>query len=501
MSRVVGVDFRSHHVRVAALKVGYRALELEALSEESLSGHESEADALRACLAQLPPGSIDTLVATVDGRRCFSHRVCLPASAKKRLDELLPFELEALLPVDIDELAIDYALIPEAYSMGEPGELELLTVAARNEHVQNCIDLVVKGAGRQPERIGCSTTELGHLAAHVPSMSAMGITAFVDLGFHQSDICIVNSGNVLSARSISIGVDGFPDSAPACIARLRQSFSAFYTATGRAVGRVVILGEGAQMSGLSAFFSQELGIETALLPELDIEGIVPSDADRTALFGRALSAAFHGVRGKGLDLRKGELVFERGYEHVKERAPLFFGLLAAVLLSFLFATWAEGRALDREREALLVSLEEITQATFGVGVVDPDEAEAELAKARKAKPEDPMPYLDGFGVAVALAETLPEKLKHDVEELDFAKGKIKLRGIVDSAEDAESVTKSFGEHRCIGDAKVTKITQVVNSDRERYALEANAHCPEDGIEKSKVTKPVKKAAAKQEDEE
>jgi hypothetical protein len=48
---------------------------------------------------------------------------------------------------------------------------------------------------------------------------------------------------------------------------------------------------------------------------------------------------------------------------------------------------------------------------------------------------------------------------------------------------------------------VTKITQVVNSDRERYALEANAHCPEDGIEKSKLAKSVKKTVAKQEDEE
>jgi len=124
-----------------------------------------------------------------------------------------------------------------------------------------------------------------------------------------------------------------------------------------------------------------------------------------------------------------------------------------------------------------------------------------LAKARKAKPEDPMPYLDGFGVAVALAETLPEKLKHDVEELDFAKGKIKLRGVVDSAEDAEKVSNTFGAHRCIGEAKVTKITQVVNSDRERYALEATAHCPEDGIEKSKNGKTVKKAASKSEEDE
>lgn len=491
MSRVLGVDIRSTHVRVAALSVGYRALELGGFSEELLSDHESAAEALRACIAQLPPGPIDTLVTTVDGRLCFSHRVKLPESARKRLGELLPFELEALLPVDLDELAVDHVILPPGLAGSSTGELDVLAVAARYGQVQEQIDLIRKGADRQPERIGCSTTELGHLASHVPSLAGLGPVAFVDLGFHQTDVCITERGTVLSARALSLGVDGFPEQAPTCVARLRQTFTAFYASTGCKVERVIIVGEGAQMPGLAEFLSEQLGVSAQVLPELDIEGLVPSDLERAAVFGRALSAAFHGVRGKGLDLRRGELAFERGYEHVKERAPLFFGLLASVLLSFLFSVWAESRALEREHEALLESLADITASTFGFPISDADEAEAELARARKSKPDDPMPYLDGFGVAVAFSEILPQKITHDVEELEIAKGKIKLRGIVGSAEDAQKVAEAFGAHRCIEEVKITKISQVVNTERERYALDAVAHCPEDVVALQKTAKTKK----------
>ena len=92
-----------------------------------------------------------------------------------------------------------------------------------------------------------------------------------------------------------------------------------------------------------------------------------------------------------------------------------------------------------------------------------------------------MPYLDGFGVAVVLSEVIPEEVIHDIEELEVSKGKVKLRGLVSSAEDAQTVLKAFESHRCIGEAKVNKISQVVSSrtERKRYILEAVVLCPED----------------------
>lgn len=487
MSRVVGVDIRDSHVRVVALNAGIRKLEFLALAEELRAGHPSTSDAVRAALAKLPAGGIDTLAVHIDGTRCFSHQLDLPESARKRLRELLPFELEAQLPVDVDELVFDYSIL-SAKAGGPKSGFSLLAVASRLEHVQETIDLIKAATGRQPERVGCSAAELGELPFLIPTLKVAPSIALVDFGYQRTDICIVSDGEVRLARSLSLGVDGFPDSSEECLARLRQTFGAYAAATGDEVKRVVVMGEGASMDGFAPFLTDRIGVPTELLPQIPLEGMDALDHERTPFFAKAFSVAMHGVRGKGFDLRQGELAYERGYEHVKAKAPLFGAMIAAVLLSFLFSVWAESRALAAEHDALLVSLGEVTKSTFGTETFEPDEAEMELEKARKNRPEDPMPYTDGFGLAVILSELIPTEIKHDVEEFDFAKQKLKIRGQVDTAEDAQKVAKLLGDHKCVREPKITKITQVVNSSRERYVLEADIECPEDSSASAKPKK-------------
>jgi hypothetical protein len=52
----------------------------------------------------------------------------------------------------------------------------------------------------------------------------------------------------------------------------------------------------------------------------------------------------------------------------------------------------------------------------------------------------------------------------------------------------------------VREVKVTKISQVVNSERERYVLEGLALCPEDGGASKKSKKSKKSTPQKGEDE-
>jgi general secretion pathway protein L len=62
---------------------------------------------------------------------------------------------------------------------------------------------------------------------------------------------------------------------------------------------------------------------------------------------------------------------------------------------------------------------------------------------------------------------------------------VKLHGVVGSAEEAQNVATEIGKHRCVSNAKIGKITQVVNSDRQKYVLEYDLKCPEDQPKKKK----------------
>src|SRR5690606_13680378 len=116
MSRVVGIDVTSQYVRAALLRVAYRKTVLEDVREVERSDFESLVQAIAACTQGLGDGApgttpaspggqrVDAAGVVLEGRRAFVHHLAIPVAGQKQIDELLPFEIEAQVPVDVDEL-------------------------------------------------------------------------------------------------------------------------------------------------------------------------------------------------------------------------------------------------------------------------------------------------------------------------------------------------------------------------------------------------------------
>jgi hypothetical protein len=97
---------------------------------------------------------------------------------------------------------------------------------------------------------------------------------------------------------------------------------------------------------------------------------------------------------------------------------------------------------------------------------------------------------------VALSEAIPMAVVHDLEELDVDHTHVKENGIAGSTADTQQIATNIAQNRCITDAKVAKVSQVVNGNRQKYQLEFELKCPEDvGTKK----KPKPSAAAPAED--
>ncbi|HMR76459.1 MAG TPA: general secretion pathway protein GspL, partial [Polyangiaceae bacterium] len=72
-----------------------------------------------------------------------------------------------------------------------------------------------------------------------------------------------------------------------------------------------------------------------------------------------------------------------------------------------------------------------------------------------------------------------------IEDFDMQRGHLKLSGVVGSTQDAQQIATALKEVKCFEDVKISKITQVVNSDRQKYVLELDVRCPEDAPKKKK----------------
>jgi general secretion pathway protein L len=169
---------------------------------------------------------------------------------------------------------------------------------------------------------------------------------------------------------------------------------------------------------------------------------------------------------------------------LKERAPLIAGLVAATLVSFLFASWADLHALSREQQELVQALALQSQAVLGEELTDPAAVAESLERAKSKEEPDPMPHMDAFDVIVELSNAIPMAVTHDIEEFSLDRAHVKVNGIVPTTADAQNLAGEIGKNRCVSDSKIAKVSQVVNDNRQKYVLEFDVKCPEDaGLKK------------------
>jgi general secretion pathway protein L len=480
MAGFVGIDIGRTHVRAASVSVGYKRLSLGRLEEVALDSVESVERAVQIVVAPLLEHA-DGLAVAINGDQCFVHRIAIPATAAKRLEEVLPFEIEAQVPIDIDELVFDYRPLRRKESSAP---VVVMTAAARIEAVRARIDLIQAALSRQPDRVGCGPLSLANLAAVVSPLRGPGPFALVDLGADRTEVTVLANGEAVFARTLSQGVAGLPGTASALSSELRQTFLSAAIAVGAELQAAYLVGGGSAAQGAAEFLAYEAGVPISPLPALELEGISEDRAPSVPRFAKAIALALGASgRGRDLDLRKGPLEYQRGFGFLKEKLPILSGLGAAIAISFVFSNWAEMRALEREQEVLTAQLGSISKEVLGETVTDAEAAGEALTRAQATEEADPMPQVDAFDVIVELSKIIPTTMTHDIEEFDMQRGHVKMSALVGSTSDAQQIAADIGKHKCVKDAKIAKVTQQVNSDRQKYVLELDVRCTDDAKKK------------------
>jgi general secretion pathway protein L len=476
----LGIDIGSASVKVALVRSAYRKVALVSVASADVAASGGVSEAARIAVSQAlagEPRGPDAVATAIDGSRAAIHRLLLPATAQKQLADVLAYELGAQVPFDLDSAVFDWRLLGRA----DDGQLSIVAAVARIEDVRARIDLVKSANAHEPERVGVGALALGALVPFVPALAESNTVAIVELGAKASDVLVLERGEAVFARTLSMGTDGLPATARRLAREIRVSLAAHRAQGGAAPERVFLCGGGAFVSGAEGFLSGELEIPVQLLPPPAMElGVLPTALHDLPRYAKALSLALSlAGRGSGLNLRRGPLAFERGFAWVRERIPVLAGLAAVLLVSFVFSGWARIYEAHRERDALQGALGAVTKEVLGTEATSAQDAQDLLAREAALSDEDPMPHADGFDVMVRLSQAVPSSVKHDVEELDLQKGHVVVRGVAGSIPESQAIASALSDDPCTSDAKIKSTTQVVGGDRQKYLLEFDLRCPED----------------------
>lgn len=482
MPRLLGIDIRPTVIRAALLRTSYRRVYLEGLNEVQRLHFDTVEEAITAAAEQFAHNH-EAISVALEGHGAYLHRLTLPPAALKQVDQVLPFELEAHIPVDFDELVYDARVLPR--EKGDHG-VDVLAAAARRDEVSALIQLTERALGHEPERVAVGPVALGNLAQISAELMKQTV-AIVDLGDQTTEIAILTSGITAFARTLSVGVAGLPGNGEQIVSALKQSLVAWSGVSEHSVETIVLCGPGSELYGMEAYLAAHVGVEVIQLPLLQIDDLAEEHKQHLNRYAKAIAVAL-GLRAgsKDLDLRRGSLAYQRGYGFVKERLPLLVGLGAVTLVSFVFSAWAESRSLSQENAALADAMATMSKEVLGE---ETDDAERvmELLDRGTTLEKDPQPEKDAFDLAVDLAELIPMEIEHDIDDLELSKNHVKMTGVVPTTEDAQRVADAFKEAPCFKNVNISKISQRIKSERKQYAMEFDYRCEEEKPKKDSTS--------------
>jgi len=477
MARILGLHIDRDALRGVLLKTAFRSSELGDFITVPLAvapgspGRLAEVrEALQNMLSTLgkPP---DIVHSSLDGDQASLRVVDLPLAAAKRAADVLPFELESMLPFEVSDAVVDYQPIGT-----HDGELKLLAAAALKTRVREHLQ-VFNGSPLEPRELGVGAAALDGLRALVPELKT-GHQVVLALSGHETDFCVLQDGRVTFARTLSSGTDDKPSTE--LHAAIRRTLAA-YRATGADVPEHVFIGGEDASSEFAEEIGRQSGIATSLLPLPEVEeqaGPLPLAFTRAAaLAGRALTT------GKRINLRTGEFASERHRGDLTSQLQLLTLCALGVLLCGVFALKAQKSVLQDENDVLTKQLGDVTEQVFGKRETSATRVEALL----KSPPNDsPLPRFDAYDALAAISDaidTSPSKIEHEVRHMridlaeDKKEGKMELQGLLASIEQRDVIVMQLEGNECFRDITRGRTSPNRGGEQISYQIEAKLQCP------------------------
>lgn len=542
---ILGIDLGSHSVKLAQLEAGFRSLRLLALHERELlpplqGANEQEpllgrqVRTVRALCDEL--GLRPEVSATAVGDSATLRVMALPLSDPKKVEQVLPFELEGQLLGEIEDHVIDHTVAQTGLQLEEGGPAQgcrLLAAAAPRTQVEALIAELGR-VGLEPRLIGAGALASAALLAQ-PGTAALP-TAVLDLGHHSTHFCAAaelpeRGPSATFARTIARGglqltqalcralsmdtataerlktlVDLDPAGRPPdprvlaalrealrpLVRDLRQTLASYTALYGEPLRQLWLVGGGARLKGLGAYLSEELGVPSAPLPPPPT--LLPQTQDAQGPFlacapalGLALAAA---APAPQVNFRKGDLAYRTDYSFLRERAPQLGLLLAAILVCAGLSSLASLRNLQQESERLSASLKNETMQLFGESRTDGEAVSAELQSviASAKGGGQSMPTTSAFDLLDEISRAAPPtgagKASLDITELQIRPKKTELKGTASSAQYVDDLAAALGKIPCFKEVEKGKVVTVKNTgadgkpvDVKQFSFSIKSTCP------------------------
>ena len=465
---------------MAAVEAAARDWSVLDMAEEPIAPEEGPGPAVERLLGRLssPP---DDVVGTFSLQQVSLRTLNLPFSDRKRIDQVLPFELEGLFPFDPEDLVFNYFIL-RGGKKGE--ESELLVGAARKEAVAERIE-AYREAEQEPRHLWLDgfALEAAWQAGEQPSDEIeedQGV-AYLHIDADSSLLTLTGAGTFRSTRYLrtgrhalikrwadKLGVDeeefaaglragGSEEERAALLQPLIREVELTMRSAAKTVGvhpvRLGISGELAGWPGMLETLAAGLNlpVERLAWTDGDDENEPVELGDYAPLVGAAVQTRVQG----GLDLRCGEFTYTRKIQLLQGKllatGSLALVLLLLVLVGDIVAYFSKSAEADR----LGSEIHAVFQETF------PDEPLIDPPQQMQIQVREMRQEIAGGGGAGvvdifrALSDAIDDDVNFVIREFFKDRNGFRVRSETDSYETVEQIRQALEESPDVPEVEIS----------------------------------------------
>lgn len=210
--QLVGLDIGSSAIKLVQMKeskgryilqkFGVKPLEPEVIVDGTVMDEGRVISAIRELFAELKVKNNQVAV-SISGHAVIVKKISLPPMPEEELEGQVKLAAEQYIPFDINEVNIDFHVLP-ADAENSGGEMSVVLVAAKKDKINELTELV-KSAGLVPLIMDVDAFAIENMHAVNYPLGQEETTALVNVGASVMNVNIVRGGVSLFTRDIPLG--------------------------------------------------------------------------------------------------------------------------------------------------------------------------------------------------------------------------------------------------------------------------------------------------------
>jgi general secretion pathway protein L len=479
---IIGLDIGATTIKAVEISASYKNYEIVNCYSSPRTQPENEeqssslVDDLREFFNKYELDR-ENVVTTLPYTDFFVRRLFMPFSDKKKIGDILPFQIQDRLPIFEQEMTYDFTV-----SSAGKGPADLMVAAVPNENISRYLE-ELKKADLDPKLLDTSAGALINLKQGSPLEHDSNV--FVEIGKTHTTICYCVGIRAEIIRTLPYGGESFTEALADALGvpfeeaeqyklshcffgtrsdfdlpeKVSQAANDWVERIARSLKlslhkllndpesiypTILLCGGGSLMEGLADELENRTELEAfSFDPLADQPNTKCEIPPQSEIYSVALGLAIKdtlGNKSPSFNFRKGPFVYLRAAGDLRNRL-IYSGVMLGLILilglssvfSGLFSKKAESAALDRQ-------MLEIFKETFpNVPPVDPIEQMRQMVVSVRdgsSSIENTITFIDAFR---QISEKTPEDLSVKLSELTFDPESMKIRGETTSYEAVDRI--------------------------------------------------------------